>query len=188
MLLSIREYARSVGKSDTAVHKAIKSGKIVNGYVVDAHGKRKIDPDIATAEWDLHKDPSYQRTYKNGKSNLDDIEAPKALAPNSVAAITSGGKKSLADLKRDTAEVKLHIAAIELKEKKQQLVDKDKVYKALFAAGQEVRTTFQAIPDRVIDDILAAPTRNDAHSVLFNAIADALDQLSEVVNREIVIR
>lgn len=188
-LIAIREYARRVGKTDTSVHKAIKAGKIVKGVVVDKDGKKKIDPDVATAEWDLHKDPSYQRTYKSGKSNTEEIDAPVVSIPSGNAPAQSPGtKKSLADIKRDTAEVKLHISALELKEKKGQLVDKEKVYKALFAAGQEVRTTFQSIPDRVIDEILSAPTRNDAHAILFNAIADGLEQLSEVVNREIVIR
>lgn len=185
-LMSIREYARHIGVSDTSVHKAIKSEKIVNGVVI-IDGKKKINPDVATSEWEAHKDPSYERTYKSGHTNSSVVS--KSVDVAKVSTISSGGeRKSLADIKRDTAEVKLHIAAIELKEKKGQLVDKERVYKALFSAGQEVRTTFQSIPDRVIDEILSAPTRNDAHAVLFNAIADGLEQLSEVVNREIVIR
>jgi hypothetical protein len=43
----------------------------------------------------------------------------------------------------------------------------------------------QAIPDRVIDDVLAARSRNEAHQVLYNAIADALEMLTEISERPI---
>lgn len=194
--ISIREFARRVGVSDVAVGKAITAGKIVEGIDYTNPKRPKIDPDIALKEWGKNYDPSYQRTDKVNENMGGGVEPPKppkskpkppkAYESDNEAPQQPGGK-SLAEIKRQAAEVKLHISAIILKEKKGQLVDKDKVYKALFAVGHEVRATFQAIPDRVIDDILASKTRNEAHNLLYNAIADALESLSEITNREILI-
>lgn len=195
--VSIREFARRVGVSDVAVGKAIAAGKIVQAIDYTNAKRPKIDPDVALQEWGKNYDPSYQRTDKvnelmgEGAIPPKPTKAAKPTKPkppvddSEPEAPQRPGGKSLAEIKRQAAEVKLHISAIELKEKKGQLVDKDKVYKALFAAGQEVRTAFQAVPDRVIDDILAAKTRNEAHSVLFNAIADTLETLSEIANRDL---
>jgi len=174
--LSIREFAKRVGVSDVAVGKAIRSGKIVNGIDYSNPKRPKIDPEIALKEWGKHVNPNYNRE----QTEKIQQHAEASSAPADVA-----GGRSIAEIKRQQAEVKLRISALELKEKQGQLVDKDKVYKALFAAGQEVRTALQSIPDRVIDDLLAAQTRNESHQILFNAIADTLEMLSEIMNREI---
>lgn len=190
--ISIRQFARRIGVSDVAVGKAIKAGKIVEAIDWSNPKRPKLDPDLALKEWGKGYDPSYHRTEKITDKLGTDKSSKEKPAPKSQPAPTAdevdvpkSGGKSLAEIKRQTAEVKLHEAALDLKRKRGELVDKQKVYRALFSAGQEVRTAFQAIPDRVIDDILASKTRNEAHSVLFNAIADTLEQLSEITNRDI---
>ena len=190
--ISIREFASRVGVSDVAVGKAIRAGKIVEGIDYSNPKRPKIDPEIALKEWGKNYDPSYQRTEKVNENMGGGAEPPQPVVkpkpkPTNLEpeAPPQPGGKSLAEIKRQAAEVKLHISAIELKVKKGELVDKEKVYRALFAAGQEVRTAFQSIPDRVIDNILASKTRNEAHSVLFNAIADTLESLSEISNRDL---
>lgn len=193
--ISIREFARRVGVSDTAVLKAIRAEKIVQAVDYSNPKRPKIDPELALQEWGKNYNPNYERTEKvnesmgSGKASPNpkpiEKQKPKKVHEQDDPTPQQGGK-SLADIKRQTAEVKLHLSALDLKEKRGELVNKDKVYKALFAAGQEVRSAMQAIPDRVIDDILSAKTRNEAHAVLFNAIADALEMLSEIGNREIV--
>lgn len=190
-LIAIREYARRKGCSDTAVRKAIASGKIVKGIIRKDGERPLINPEVADREWSTNFDPNYGGKARNPKlraTMLGEAEKPQPIEQeeqNQTETMPTAGKKSLAELKRDTADVKLRISALDLKQKMGILVDKDKVYKALFAAGQEVRASFQSIPDRVIDEVLASPTRNEAHSILFNAIADALENLSEILNREI---
>lgn len=167
-----------------AVRKAIKAGKISSSIDMTDPRRPKIDPVAAAKEWGKNYDPSYVRTDK--VTEKISISAPSAEPPDSsqeasIQPPQSG--RSLAEIKRQTAEVKLRLSALELKEKQGQLVDKERVYRALFAAGQEIRTAFQSIPDRFIDDILAAKTRNEAHGVLFNAIADTLEMLHEINTR-----
>lgn len=184
-IISIREYSRRKGCSDTAVRKAIKSGKIVHG-VVKVNGFPKINPVIADAEWKFNYDPSYaDRPSKNEKLQNDLMSGGGSNDFGNVdesQIVNSSRKKSLTDLKRDAAEVKLASEVLKLKQIKGQLVDKDKVHKALFDIGQIIRTRLQSIPDRVIDEILSAQSRNESHSILFNAISDALEDLSRMSN------
>lgn len=186
--ISIREYARQRGCSDTAVRKAVDSGKIVRG-IIDQHTKRpKILPSIADVEWSSYTNPNYARVSKSGgnappvppSAPIVDVSEEEPSAP---PARTGG--KSLAEIKRLTAEVRLQAEAIELKKKKGELVDKKAVYNALFAMGRELKNNIMNIPDRYIDAILAAPTRNDAHTVLTNALIEALETMTEMQNREI---
>ncbi len=192
--LSIREFSRwladrGINVTDVAIGKAIKAGKIDKAIDWTNPKRPKLNPELACEEWGKNYDPSYHRKDELTDKIADGVKAPKATKKKASAEDTDAPQptngKSLAEIKRQTAEVKLHREALELKKTRGELVDKQKVYRALFSAGQEVRTAFQAVPDRVIDDILAAKTRNEAHGVLFNAIADTLEMLSEITNREL---
>jgi len=175
-LLSIREYARRKGCSDTAVHKAIKAEKIVKGVDYTNPKRPKINPDIADKEWSAFKDPDYRRRARNGKEIFEEEVKPSEPVETATNPRTD---TSLAAAKRAQAVYKAKILELEMKQKQGSLVDRDQVYKALFAAGQEVRSALQAVPDRFIDNILAARSRNEAHSILSNAIADALEKLAD---------
>lgn len=196
-LISLREYGRRKGCSDTAVRKAIKAEKIVKGVVVDIKGRPRINPAVADVEWSRNVDPDRPRVAQKGKAIFDegaetettetDTEADESSAPAGVRRAT-GTDTSLAAAKRAQAVYKAKILELEMKAKQGSLVDRDQVYKALFAAGQEVRSSLQGIPDRFIDNILAARSRNEAHLILANAIADALDKLADLGNKELTVR
>lgn len=187
--ISIREYARRKGCSDMAVHKAIKSGKIDAGLIIKGN-KKLINPAVADAEWRTNFNPNYERNAQLAES-LSDEPAPPRPEPKSnhgkreagpVEGLPEGGP-SIAKAKLKSEVLKAAKLELEYKEKVGTLLEKSKVYKALYEVGQEMRTSFQALPDRVIDDILAAPSRNHAHQLLFNAIADELEKLSSIDKR-----
>lgn len=177
--ISIKEYARRKGCSDTAVRKAIAAGKITKG-VIDRDTKRpKILPSVADKEWATNFNPAYVRDAPIQNKLLEQVqEAPPAPVPD--------GRKSLAELKRLQAEVRLQHEAILLREKKGQLVDKDHVYRALFEAGQQIRSAMMAMPDRVIDGLMAADSRNEAHTILTQAIIEALEVVTNVEASEVI--
>jgi hypothetical protein len=187
--LSIRQFAKLVGVSDVAVGKAIKTGKIVKAIDWSNPKRPKIDPILAVKEWGRNADPSSGRSDKitdtmevrpKGKkeSPTEQYEVVRETEPH-----PANGGRSITEIKRQTAEVKLRLAAVELKQKQGQLVDKDLVYRSLFAAGQEMRTAMQSIPDRCIDNIMAAQDRNEAHTILYNEITYALERLTEIYKR-----
>lgn len=175
--ISIKQFARDLGISDVAVHKAIKSGKIEHGLVRDEKNRPWIIPDIAMAEWGNKFDPNYVRSHQLADkllgSKSEEQEHPE-----------TPGKRSTAELKRLLSEVRLQKEAIELRRMKGELVEKAQVYSNLFAYGQEVRQHFEMLPDRTIDAILAARSRAEAHEVLTVAIGEALHAMSNVVSRD----
>lgn len=184
-LISIREYARNRSCSDTAVHKAIRTGKIVKGVVRDAEGRPKIDPEVADKEWAIY----FDHDATQNKKLAEKIPKPTQAPGSGDAAVEPGGTVgSLSKARLALTVSKAQLAAMEFRVKSGKLVDKDKVYSSLFTAGQEVRAAMQAIPDRHIDEILAAATRNEAHTILYNVIADALESLSELGKRELTPR
>jgi hypothetical protein len=185
--ISIREYSRRRGVSDTAVRKAIASGKISRG-VIDQDTKRpKILPGIADMEWESYTNPNYERVRKSERlARSGPIRPPAAPTPPADApAPDISGKKPLAEIKRLTAEVGLNLAAIELRKKKGELIDRKSVYSALFEAGQEVKNAVLGVPDRYIDAILAAPGRNEAWAVLNEALIEALQTVADIDKREL---
>lgn len=182
-LISIREYARRRNCSDTAVHKAIRTQKIVKGVVRDEKDRPKIDPEIADKEWSVYFDHEATQNKELAK------KIPKPSTASDAPAVEGGGTQgSYAKARLALTMAKAQTAALDFKVKSGKLVDKGAVYSSLFTAGQEVRAAMQAIPDRHIDEILAAPSRNEAHTILYNVIADALEKLSELGKRELTPR
>ena len=73
MGLSIRAYARHRGVTDTAVHKAIRSGRI------NALSDGTIDPDQADAQWARNTLPSQNPTTRAG--NRPTMPSQRGSAP-----------------------------------------------------------------------------------------------------------
>lgn len=166
--VNISEYSRHRGVSDPAVHKAIKEGKIVEG-VVTIKGKRLIDWKKADEEWDRHRNPARPRETRADKA---------AKAAGQELSKASEGGASYADIKR-MKELQL-VKKLDLENKKKEgtLVLKDAVYRAFYDYGQEMRIRLEAIPDQVIDNVLASNNRHDARNILVEAIEEALTMLS----------
>jgi hypothetical protein len=201
--LSVREFAEGVGVSDTAVHKAVKAGKIPKSCFDYTNIKRpKINKEAALLAWGKNWAPAYNQAPDLGKA-LAGAKDPKPEAPasSSTPAPVPKSKKPPKDpdqleldpddldssyiqinddadfneAKRVEAIGKAKLVQIELAERKGKLVDKSKVYKELYSIGQEIRSALQGIPDKHIDNILACDNRPEAHSLLYKAITEALE-------------
>lgn len=171
--VSIRAFSRWLNVSDTAVHKAMKAGKI-SGPAIAKDGK--IIPKLAADQWGKVYDPRY------GNS--------RALESKFIDGATSSqgdkeGESTLAAAKKAKAVYDAKLAELDYKQKAGILVKQDDVYRTLFGFGQELRSRLQAIPDRVIDEILACKSRNQAHLILYNAISTELEFISEMGNKKI---
>lgn len=190
--ISIREYGRRKGCSDTNVRKAIAAGYIVEGLDRSDPKRPKIIPSIADAEWSQYTNPNQERITRTGKRNV--FQAPNEYVvpddvpgrPQNKSATNVSGDATRAAAQKAQAVYKAKLLELEYKEKLGELVNKQAVYNALFAVGQELRSALQSIPDRIIDNILASRTRNEAHLLLVNAIADALEKISDLGNNDIL--
>lgn len=163
--ISQREYARRLGISNEAVRKAIEAGKIVKGW---DKKEGKIILDIANKEWGaLH--------FKN---NINEIVSEIGGNKSEGNNLSLNGDSSFAEARRVKEIIQAQLVALDLKERKGELVKKDQVYKELYAFGQQMRTSLQAIPDRVIDNVLAAKSRSEAHTLVTEAIHEVLESLT----------
>lgn len=176
--VSAREFASMVGLSSTSVGKAIKSGSISKGVAKDPQGNTiGIYPSIASAEW--------------GKPFLDHIEPPESDSDSEdvidfAQGIPDNTSKSEAD--RMIAVFKAKKARLEYMQTEGDLIDKGLVYSRLYDFAGIVRDALMNVPDRIIDDVLAADGRNKAIIILGNEIASALTALSKTDEFEIIQR
>jgi hypothetical protein len=185
--VSIREFARRMGVRDTSVHKAIKSGKIINGLHVGDDGSKAIIFEIAKSEWAFNRDPSYAARSEVLGQTLGVPVAPVPPAPPAppAPAPQQDADTSLAAAKRAQAVLKVQQMKMDLERSRGALVDKQQVYTALFEAGTLVRTSVLAVPDRVIDDIMAQKTRGAAFQILYDALVEALSSVADATKKPI---
>jgi len=173
--VSIREYADIKGVAMNAIRYHIKEGRLEGCIDYTTPHRPKINVALADKALAQYINPDYQ--------------VGKNLAATEPDAVKSDEpRKSLNEIKRLTAEIIMQQKDLELRKEKGEVVDKDVVYKTLFKAGQELREAFKGIPDRVIDDVLAAPDRLTSHAILSDAITDVLERFSEIAEREITKR
>lgn len=180
--VSFSAYAKMRGCSDVAIHKAVKAGKIVKGVVTEEttvkgkpHTVRKILPSVANAEWLSAYNPNYIKNHNLDKaffgSNQSSSEG--SILENedvSLSPTEARNKKQVYDML---------ITKLEFEQKSGKLVEKDLVYKQLYAFGQQVRQSILSVPTRVVEDMLACTNRVEAHTVLERALSEALEKLSE---------
>ncbi|UAY56255.1 hypothetical protein [Arachidicoccus terrestris] len=168
--VSQREYATRIGVSNEAVRKAIKEGKIKRGW--DSKEK-KIIVQAANAEWGkIHMQNNVEKLIQN---NTRKTESPQG----SSGPVEINKNSSYADIRRGTELLKFQASLLDLKKRKGELVDRVEVHKQLFVYGQQVRTALLAIPDRHIDAILAAKSRQEAYGILSAALYDILEDLTK---------
>ncbi len=161
--ISQRKFAKMMGVTHTAITQAIDSGRISNGvYVHPGNGHRKILPEIATLEWEGNPAP-------------DDKNDPTLKRGGGVS-----DSSSLTAVKLLKEKIIVRQQNIKLKQMEGALVEKDKVYKELFEFGKMLRDSILVIPDRIVDQVRAAKTRNECHNILTIALEDALRGLGDL--------
>lgn len=174
--LSQRQYADRLGISNTIVSKAVKGGLIKKGW--DSKEK-KIIVEHADREWgDIIR--------KTQKENVVTLVQSSNESEQGKGEKTKLGVKADADpyeANRVLLIAKAQLALVELAEKKGQLADKNLVNKQLREIGSEIRKAFEHLPERVIDHIRAAETRNEGISIIKNEIRDILTRLANTIDQ-----
>lgn len=173
-IISLREFSRRVGVSDTTVRN--NKDKLKPALCELDNGRPAIDWGVGYQIWltlpvgekqktgsiSNNNDVKYQNISSSNSVNESDVESS---APELVQAAKARSAKSVFEAK---------LKQLEYQEKSGKLVDKDTVYKKLFDAGRNLRLALQALPDRVIDNILASGNRNEARHYLLQEINKVL--------------
>ena len=174
MGLSIRAYARYRGVTDTAVHKAIRAGRITP----EADGS--IDAAKADSEWVRNSAPPRTGTQ---------ARAPRVALPESAdtvrdagtAALPVGGA-SLLQARTVNEVVKAQTNKVRLARLKGELVERSQVVAHVFKLARDERDAWLNWPARVSAQ-MAATLEVDPHAMhlaLEAAVRDHLRELGEL--------
>ena len=161
-LISIREAARRLGVSDTAVHKAIKAGRVNVAGKTDG-GRPLMDWPDTERRWLSNSDPSKRSHVGSRGSSRREDDAPRVNLPTSnrmdegdagadlgsADAARSGGTGrgpgyAQARAAREVYQAKL--AKLEYEQKIGKLVDADEVKVAWFKHITAAKTRILGIP------------------------------------------
>jgi len=85
---------------------------------------------------------------------------------------------SMIQAKKLEQVMKAKLAQLKFEKESGRLVEKQAVYRELFAIGKSIRDALLAVPDRCVDDALAARSRREAHEIMTAEIAKALEGLT----------
>lgn len=187
------EFARMFDLPAAQVYRAAKAGFFAScSFVDDKTGKVWIYPKAGKSHWDKNRDASKSAAMAKGAAVANSKpKKRKAYAKPPAAATNTGPEQafgeSVAELKRKSLQLKLQSDALDLQRKRGALVDKAKVYSALFEIGKEIRLGLQSIPDRVVDAMLAADNRTEAHAILAREIHDHLERIAGRISGEIIV-
>lgn len=186
MGLSIRAYARHRGVTDTAVHKAIRSGRI------NALADGTIDPDQADAQWARNtsapKTGTQRPTVKVKVPEVDGDGGGDSAGDRGGAGATSntssggGGGTSLLQARTVNEVVKAQTNKVRLARLKGELIDRPQAIAHVFKLARSERDAWLNWPARVSAQ-MAAKLKLDAHTMhvaLENAVREHLQELGNL--------
>jgi hypothetical protein len=126
----------------------------------------------ATPDLETEEDETDQPEPDTKKQKVRDMPAKE---PTEMDV----GKLEILESERRTKSANARIAEMNMLEKQGKLVDKQKQEKTLFQFGIQIRDKIMSIPQRIIDQIRAADTRNEAELILTVELNKALKELAE---------
>lgn len=184
MGLSIRAYARHRGVTDTAVHKAIRSGRI------NALADGTIDPDQADAQWARNTSaPKTGTQHTSVKVKVAEVEGDSGGERSGAGATTtshssSGGAGGTSLLQARTVNevVKAQTNKVRLARLKGELIDRPQAIAHVFKLARSERDAWLNWPARVSAQ-MAAKLELDAHTMhvaLENAVREHLQELGNL--------
>lgn len=171
--LSLRKYAAIIGVSHTAVAKAIKCGYIVKGWNTET---KKIIVEIANEEWG--NEAKERNSPAIGKTGINSENTNTDVANVGMYFTPVSEDTPITEARRRKEIYSAELARIAALAEQGVYIEKEKVYSQLFEYGKLLRVSLQSIPDRIIDNIITAKSRPDAHRMLLDAINETLEQIT----------
>ena len=171
MGISIRAYARHRGVSDTAVHKAIRTGRITP----EADGT--IDPDRADRDWTRNSEPPKAGTG----SRTVKVRVAEDPAPNLATGLPAGGT-TLVQARTVNEVLKAQTNKVRLARLKGELVDRHQAIAHVFKLARTERDAWLNWPARISAQ-MAARLGVEAHTLhvaLDAAVREHFAELGEL--------
>ncbi len=166
MGLSIRAYARHRGVSNTAVHKAIKTGRIS----LEEDGT--LDPEKADQQWQKNTNPIRQGLVHKKNMTISPSHHPEHSLEYDKYVKARGVNEVL----------KAQIRALQLSEAKKELIDKEEALAQVFTFARTMRNAWLEWPAQIVPK-LASTFKIDVHQLqakLESLVKAQLKKVSEI--------
>jgi hypothetical protein len=190
-LISIREASRRLGVSDTAVHKAIKVGRVkIAGRTPGTDRPLVAWPQVET-DWLANSDAG-KRTHVGSRGSP--IRAknppPQTRLPTNTeeadqppAAATPGTGPSLATSRAVREAYQARLAKLEWEQKVGKLVEADQVKVRAFNMARAARDALMTMPDRLAPILASSTDVIEVHRLMLEDIERTCQQLAQEAAR-----
>lgn len=190
--VSIREAARRLGVSDTAVHKAIKADRVRVAGKTES-GRPLMDWEETERRWHANSDASKRSHVGPQGSPRRAADKPSARLPLSSSGAgpgaaaaggdegggaAVGGGPSYAQSRAVRELFAARLAKLEFEERSGKLVDVDTLKVEAFKVHRRVRDAILNIPDRCAPRLATMTDPAEVHAYLLGEISQALRMLS----------
>lgn len=172
MGVSLRAYGRHRGVSDTAVRKAIQSGRIIP----EADGT--IDIEKADQQWAANTNQAQQRGSKKVVPSAALTAVDDALREAEVA---SGGSTTYLQARTANEVIKAQTSRLKLQQLKGELVDRSAALAHVFKLARAERDAWIGWPSRISAQ-MAAELEVDAHTMHVTLEQYVRQHLSELAD------
>ena len=172
--VTLREFARQIGRSHTWVQNKVKSGELPrneDGTIPTQEGFKAFDAILREIE---QKKANRQKQTQTVEALPDNDEAPMQDSVSKAMSVTEAFNK--ARLAEKTYQAKLK--EIEYKLKRGDLIESEKVIADAQATAALVRERLMSIPVRV-SGLCEGRTARDIEEILEDAINDVLKSLQK---------
>ena len=186
-LIAIREAARRLGVSETAVHKAIRSGRV---SLAESHPKKLLAWPNVQQQWGANSDPAKRhRVGPQGSSprraSYGGNVPPAAPLPTAAEAMSAApppagatsAAPSLAASRAVREAYQARLAKLEYEKAIGKLIDADEVKVSAFKLARQVRDAVMAVPDRIASEIAAEADAGRVHALISRELRVALQSL-----------
>ncbi len=167
MEISIRAYAARKGISDTAVRKAIKSGRIT----LTKNGK--INPTLADRQWEANTDPAQVYAIKEN--------SPASPSSEMASSSSSGGIGVSYQQSRAIREAyEARLKKLEFDERTGKLISTEMVQREAFNAARKTRDMILNVPDKVIPLLIGKTDIHEMKEILRKELLRTLENLANL--------
>lgn len=164
MEISIRAYAAQKGISDTAVRKAIKTGRVT----LTKNGK--INPTIADRQWKANTDPA--QVYA--------IKEENAPSENQTASAAGGIGVSYQQSRAIREAYEARLKKLDFDERTGKLLSTEMVQREAFNAARKTRDMVLNVPDKVIPLLVGKTDIHEMKEILRKELLRTLENLANL--------
>lgn len=177
-LIGIREAARRLGVSDTAVHKAIKAGRVEIASRTEKSGRPLVAWPQVQADWHANSDTSHRSHVGSRGSPRREADPKPAVAlptsgklEESGAAPPGGGSgPSYAQSRAVREAYQARLAKLEFEERSGKLIDAAEVKARAFRLARGARDALLTMPDRLAPILASSTDVQEVHRLMIEDI------------------